>query len=64
MNAGGLWRVGQSVADIEIIKDTSGDRQLKLVIYQEGMGLNQATTTSGGNVLAETILQQLGFALA
>jgi hypothetical protein len=61
--AGGV-NVDQPVADIGIGKDTSGDKQAEQVIYQEGVGVDQAATSSGADILIEAILQQLGLALA
>jgi hypothetical protein len=57
--AGGV-NVDQPVANIGIGKDSSGDKQAEQVIYQEGVGVDQAATSSGGNILIEAILQQLG----
>jgi hypothetical protein len=39
-------------------------RRVILIMYQEGVGVDQAATSSGGNILIEAILQQLGLTLA
>ena len=54
--------VDQSVAVIEVIQDPSGDQQPEQVIYQEGMGVDQAAASPGGNILIEAMLQELGLA--
>jgi hypothetical protein len=64
VNDGSRVNVDQPVADIGISKNTSGDKQPQQVIHQERVGVNQATTTASGNILIETILQQLGFAFS
>jgi hypothetical protein len=64
VNDGSRVNVDQAVADIGVSKDTSGNQQPEQVIYQEGLGVNQAATPAGGNVLIEAVLQQLGLALA
>ena len=47
----GRVNVDQPVADIRVGKDTLGDKQPEQVIYQKGVGIDQAATSPGGNVL-------------
>ena len=51
--------VDQPVADIGVIKDTSGNEQPEQVVGKEGVGVDQAATSSGGDVLVEAVLQEL-----
>jgi hypothetical protein len=63
VRAGGV-NVDQPVADVGIGQGVSGDEQPEQVIYQGGVWGDQATTSSGDDILVETVLQQLGLAFA
>jgi hypothetical protein len=60
VRAGGV-NVDQPSADVWNIEDVLAYKQSQQVIYQEGMGIDQAATISSSDILIQTPFQELGF---